>query len=76
MLGSLSRWNQMSLSPIITIKIFNCWGIDFMGPFYLSLQYKYILLTVEYVFKWVEAIPTRQNDHQTVIKFLKEWVFF
>jgi len=23
-------------------------------------------------FKWIEAIPSRNNDHKTVIKFLKE----
>ena len=72
MLGSLSRWNQMSLNPIITIKIIDCWGIDFMGQFPLSSQYEYILLAVEYLSKWVEAIRIRQNDHQTIIKFLKE----
>ena len=33
MLGSLTKRSQMPLTPIITIKIFDCWGIDFMGPF-------------------------------------------
>ena len=25
--------------------------------------------------KWVEAIPTRMNDHKVVLKFLKEHIF-
>ncbi|XP_025647600.1 uncharacterized protein [Arachis hypogaea] len=34
------------------------WGIDFMGPFPNSNGFLYILLAVDYVSKWVEAIPT------------------
>ena len=46
----------------MTIEIFDCWGIDFMGPFPASFGYLYILVGVDYVSKWVEAIPTRTND--------------
>ena len=24
---------MMPLTPILIIEIFNCWGLDFMGPF-------------------------------------------
>ena len=58
------------------IEIFYCWGIDFMGPFSPSCGYLYILLAVDYVSKWVEAIPIRTNDHKVVLKFLKEHIFF
>ena len=64
----------MPLTPII--EIFDCWGIDFMGPFPPSCGYLYILLSVDYVSKWVEAIPTRTNDHKFVLKFIKEHIFF
>ena len=47
-----------------------------MGPFPSSYGHLYILLAVDYVFKWVEAIPTRTNDHKVVLKFLKEHIFF
>ena len=50
-----------------------------MGPFPSSCGYLYILLAVDYVSKWVEAIPTRTNDHKVVLKFLKflkEHIFF
>ena len=71
-LGNISKRNMMPLNPILVIEIFDCWGIDFMGPFPPSFGYLYILVAVDYVSKWVEAIPCRNNDHQTVIKFLKE----
>jgi hypothetical protein len=71
-LGNISKRNMMPLNPIMVIEIFDCWGIDFMGPFPPSFGYLYILVAVDYVSKWVEAIPCRNNDHQTVIKFLKE----
>ena len=66
----------MALTPILIIEIFDCWGLDFMGLFHPSYGYLYILLAVDYVTKWVEAITTRTNDHKVVLKFLKEHIFF
>jgi hypothetical protein len=43
-----------------------------MGPFPPSFGFLYILVVADYVSKWIEAIPSRNNDHKTVIKFLKE----
>ena len=65
----------MPLTPILIIEFFYCWGIDFIGPFPPSCGYLYILLSVDYVSKWVEAIPTRTNDHKVVLKFIKEHIF-
>ncbi|GKV14108.1 hypothetical protein SLEP1_g25025 [Rubroshorea leprosula] len=47
-------------------------GIDFMGPFPSSFGYLYILLAVDYVSKWAEAIPCRTNDNKVVVKFLNK----
>ncbi|XP_073049540.1 uncharacterized protein [Primulina eburnea] len=74
-LGAISKRNMMPLNPIIEIEIFDCWGIDFMGPFPPSFGYLYILVAVYYVSKWIEAIPCRTNDHKIVIKFLKKNIF-
>ena len=65
----------MPLTPILIIEIFNCWGLYFIGLFPPSCGHLYILLAVDYVSKWVEAIPTRTNDHKVVLKFLKEQIF-
>ena len=46
-----------------------------MGPFPSSFSNLYILLVVDYVSKWVEAIPTRTNDASVVVKFLRSHIF-
>ena len=46
-----------------------------MGPFPASNGYTHILVVVDYVTKWVEAIPTSSADHNTNIKMLKEVIF-
>ena len=46
-----------------------------MGPFPSSVSNLYILLVVDYVSKWVEAIPTRTNDARVVAKFLRSHIF-
>ena len=71
-LGALFCRHMMPLNPILVIEIFDCWGIDFMGPFPPSSSYLYILVAIDYVSKWVEAVPCRNNDNTTVVKFLKE----
>ncbi|XP_019156989.1 PREDICTED: uncharacterized protein LOC109153590 [Ipomoea nil] len=43
-----------------------------MGPFPTSFGYNYILVAVDYVSKWVEAVATRTNDSKVVLKFLKD----
>lgn len=70
-LGSIRKRDMMPLSPILTLEIFDCWGIDFMGPFPISFGNTYILLAVDYVSKWVEAVACKTNDHRVVLKFLQ-----
>ncbi|RVW62631.1 Retrovirus-related Pol polyprotein from transposon 17.6 [Vitis vinifera] len=74
-LGKLTRRNMMPLNPILIVDVFDVWGIDFMGPFPMSFGHSYILVGVDYVSKWVEAIPCRSNDHKVVLKFLKDNIF-
>ena len=65
----------MPLNPILVVKIFDVRGIDFMCSFSKSHGYQYILVAIDYVSKWIEAVACRSNDHKVVIKFLKENVF-
>ena len=65
----------MPQHPILIIEILDVWGIDFMGPFPVSYGYQYILVAVDYVSKWEEAIACKTNDHKVVVQFLKETVF-
>ncbi|KAK8661684.1 hypothetical protein V6N13_091280 [Hibiscus sabdariffa] len=73
--GNISRRNEMPLQYILEVELFDVWGIDFMGPFPSSRGDLYILLAVDYVSKWVEAIATPRNDAQTVLKFLHKYIF-
>ena len=74
-LGKLSLCHMMPLNPILVVELFDVWGIDFMGPFPTSYGHAYILVGVDYVSKWVEAIPCKTNDHKVVLKFLKANIF-
>ena len=46
-----------------------------MGPFPNSFGNYYILVAVDYVSKWVEAIATKTNDHTVVCKFVQNSIF-
>ncbi|CAM8902043.1 unnamed protein product [Rhodiola kirilowii] len=48
----------MPQQSILVVELFDVWGIDFMGPFPPSYGNQYILVAVDYVFKWVEAVAT------------------
>jgi len=65
----------MPLTGIIEIEPLDCWGIDFMGPFPSSYSFLHILVCVDYVTKWVEAIPCVANDARTVVNFLHKNIF-
>ena len=66
---------MMPLNPIIVVDTFDVWGINFMGPFPNLFGHEYILLCVDYVSKWIEAIPARTNESRVVVKFLRENIF-
>ena len=53
------------------MKIFDVWGIDFMGPFPPLFGNIYILLVVDYLSKWVAAIACPINDANTVVGFIQ-----
>ena len=74
-LGKISCRHMMPLNPILVVNLFDVWGINFMGPFPSLFGYVYILVGVDYVSKWVEAVPCRAADHRVVLKFLKENIF-
>ena len=75
-LGKISHRHMMPLNPILVVDVFDVWGINLMGPFPYSFGYVYILVGVDYVSKWVEAVPCKAANHRVVLKFLKENIFF
>ncbi|XP_019420739.1 PREDICTED: uncharacterized protein LOC109330927 [Lupinus angustifolius] len=73
--GEISKRNEISLYNILEIEVFDCWGIDFMAPFPPSHSHLCILVAVDYVSKWVEAIVSPKDDAKTIVKFLKRNIF-
>jgi len=72
--GWLTKRNEMPQNFILEVELFDLWSMDFMGPFPPSSFFKYILVAVEYVSKWVEAIATTTCDAPIVLQFLKKYI--
>jgi hypothetical protein len=60
--GNINTRDAMPLTSNLQIDIFDVWGIDFMGPFPNSEGCEYILVAIDYVTKWIEALPCRAAD--------------
>ncbi|GJW77121.1 reverse transcriptase domain-containing protein [Tanacetum coccineum] len=59
---NISSRDEAPQNYIQVCKIFDVWGIDFMGPFPSSNGNKYILVAIDYVSKWVEAQAFPTSD--------------
>lgn len=73
--GSISSRHGMPLHNSLQVEIFDVWGINFMGPLPPSNRYQYILVVLDYVSKWVEAVVLRMKNAKVVMKFLKKHIF-
>ncbi|CAN6680009.1 unnamed protein product [Malus baccata var. baccata] len=73
--GNLSQRNEMPQQSILVIELFDLWGIDFMGPFPSSHGNLYILVAIDYVSKWVEAIASPTCKSSVVLGFLQNTIF-
>lgn len=73
--GNISIKNDVPLTSILKVELFDIWGIDFMGQFPPLSDQNYILVTVDYISKWVEAISCAKSDAVTVLKFLQKSTF-
>ncbi|CAM8990149.1 unnamed protein product [Rhodiola kirilowii] len=70
-MGNIARREEMPQKGILEVEIFDVWGIDFMGPLPSSQGNSFILVAVDYVSKWVEAIASPSCDAKVVIKMFK-----
>ncbi|CAA7056271.1 unnamed protein product [Microthlaspi erraticum] len=74
--GNITARNEMPQNPILEVEVFDVWGIDFVGSFNpASHGNAYILVAVDYVSKWVEAIAAPTNDAKVVLKLFKTIIF-
>ena len=59
-MGNIGKRNEMPMNYSLPLEPFDVWGFDFMGQFPASTsKHTHILVAVDYVTKWVEAIPTK-----------------
>jgi hypothetical protein len=65
----------MPLTTNLQIDIFDVWGINFMGPFPNFEECEYILVVVNYVSKWVEALPYRAANATHLKRMFYEVIF-
>ena len=63
------------MNPIMVILLFEVSVIDFMWPFERSYRMKYILVAVDYVSKWMEAIMLPIIKAKSVTALLKNNIF-
>ncbi|KAF8082321.1 hypothetical protein N665_0833s0001 [Sinapis alba] len=73
--GNISKRNEMPQNFILEVEVFDVWGIDFMGPFPSSHNNQFILVAVDYVSKWIEAIASPTIDAKLVLKMFKSIIF-
>jgi hypothetical protein len=72
---NINTRDAMPLILNLQIDIFNVWGINFMGPFPNSEGYEYILVAVDYISKWVEALPYQATNVVHSKKMFYEVIF-
>jgi hypothetical protein len=65
----------MPLTNNLQIGLFDVWGINYMGPFTKSKNCEYILVAVDYISKWVEAMPCKNADAKHFKKMFEEIIF-
>jgi transposase InsO family protein len=61
----------MPLRYNLQFDLFDVWGIDFMGPFKNSHGFEHMLFMVDYISKWVEAMPCRKDSTEEFIAMIK-----
>ncbi|XP_074341944.1 uncharacterized protein LOC141679341 [Apium graveolens] len=75
--GSVSHRPTTELNSILTPCPFYQWGIDIAGPFPKSNSHcQYIVVSVDYATKWVEAKPLSKIREKEMIEFFMEYVVF
>nr|CAD40178.2 OSJNBa0061A09.17 [Oryza sativa Japonica Group] len=73
--GGITAQDAMPLTYNLQVELFDVWGIDFMGPFPKFYDCEYILVAVDYVSKWVEAMPCRAANTKHAHRMFDEIIF-
>jgi transposase InsO family protein len=77
MVGKPSRRDDIPLRPQVTLKVFEKWAVDFVGPINPPSRRsgaRYIIIVMEYLTRWVEATPVKDCNVETATRLLFEQV--
>jgi hypothetical protein len=75
--GKPNRWGEIPLRPQVTLKVFDKWEIDCVGPINplaKRSRARYIITATEYLTRWVEVALVKYCSVETVAHFLFEKV--
>jgi len=72
---NINTRDAMPLTNDLQIELFDVWGIDYMGPFPPSKKCEFNLVAVDYVSKWVEALPCKHADNISSKRMFEEIIF-
>nr|KYP61229.1 Pro-Pol polyprotein [Cajanus cajan] len=74
--GPIQKVPASELHSIIKPWPFRGWAIDIIGQIHppSSKNHKYILVSIDYFTKWVEAIPLKEVEQKDIIDFVEDHV--
>ena len=73
--GNISKKHEVPLTNILEVELFDVEWINFMGPFPPSFGDLYILVVVNYVFKWAEVVALPTNDAKAMVRVIQKNIF-
>ena len=64
------------MQPVNIEQPFEQWGLDIIGEItpQSSKQHKYIITSIDYFTKWVEAIPLKTTNSEAIIEFIDQFI--
>jgi transposase InsO family protein len=71
--GKPSRRDEMSLAPQMTLKSFEKWSIDFVGPINppgKRIEARYIITATKYLTRWAKEREVKDYSATTVVGFI------
>lgn len=74
--ANLEKKPTQKLHSIISSWPFATWGIDLIGMINTHYRegHKFIIIAIEYITKWIEAIPMKSITQEKVIAFLTQYI--